>query len=105
MDLTIDELSCISQNIDHPLIKINELSVLHFKLKAFISTHEHPDDMPAALFKALEVRVSMINTCQEGKLTTYDDLGRDPHGNQIRTSRSCHPDVPEDERLEEWVKK
>lgn len=54
MDLTIDELSRVSQNVDQSLIKINELSVLHFKLKAFISTQEHLDDMPTTLFKALE---------------------------------------------------
>jgi len=63
----INEFSPVSQNVDRFLIQINELPVLHLELKAFINTQERFDDMPAALFKALEVWVSTINTFQEGK--------------------------------------
>ena len=63
----IDECSCVCQNVDHFLIQINELPELHLEFKAFINTQECFDDKPAALCKALEVRVKTINTCQEGK--------------------------------------
>jgi len=100
----INEFSPVSQNVDHFLIQINELPVLHLELKAFINTQERFDDMPAALFKALEVWVSTINTFHKKVKKIYDDDRRNPHGNQIPTSRSWHPDVAEDERLKDWAK-
>jgi hypothetical protein len=63
----IDEFSRFCQNVDHFLIQINELIVLHLEMKAFINTKGRFDDIPAPFFKALEVWVSTIITFQEGK--------------------------------------
>jgi len=81
----IDELSCVSQNVDHSLIVMNELPFPHLEIKVFINTHEYFDNKTVALFKALEGRVSTTNTCHRGKKKTYDDLRWDPHVNQIST--------------------
>ena len=62
LNLTINELFRVSQNVNHSLIKINELSILHLELEAFIDPHERRDDVPASLFKPLEVMISMIHT-------------------------------------------
>jgi hypothetical protein len=50
----IDEFSRFYQNVDHFLIQINELFVLHLEMKAFINTQGRFDDIPTALFKALK---------------------------------------------------
>jgi hypothetical protein len=54
MDLTIDELSCISQDIDHSLIQVKELSILHLESKASVNTSQQLDDIPASLVEALK---------------------------------------------------